>query len=100
MEDISRSRDQRAPYRSTPVFDEHTIPAALQGAHATKAGVWGMIRVLHGKLRYWREDGSPPLPLSPNLPGLVLPCEPHHVEVIGPVEMRVDFYDHSPEEAV
>ncbi|AHE53132.1 hypothetical protein NX02_07025 [Sphingomonas sanxanigenens DSM 19645 = NX02] len=26
----------------------------------------------------------------------MLPAEPHHVELIGPVTMRVDFYDHAP----
>ena len=38
-------------YRSTPIFDQDTIPAALQRRHDTKEGVWGVIRVLEGKLR-------------------------------------------------
>ena len=40
------------PYKSTPVFDENTLPAGLRKEHRTKAGVWGVIRVLEGRLRY------------------------------------------------
>lgn len=29
-----------SPYRSTPVFDEATLPAALRREHRTKLGVW------------------------------------------------------------
>ena len=39
------------PYRSTPVFDQDTLPAALRTRHNTKAGVWGVIRVLEGELK-------------------------------------------------
>lgn len=38
------------PYRSTPVFDQDTLPAALRARHDTKAGVWGLIRVIEGEL--------------------------------------------------
>ena len=31
-------------YKSTPVFDETTLPAGLRREHRTKAGVWGIIR--------------------------------------------------------
>lgn len=34
----------------TPVFDENTLPAALRREHRTKPGVWGVIRVLDGRL--------------------------------------------------
>jgi tellurite resistance-related uncharacterized protein len=40
-----------APYRSTPVFDEHTLPDALRRRHNTKAGIWGVVRVLEGRLK-------------------------------------------------
>ena len=38
------------PYRSTPIFDETTLPNALRARHATKAGVWGVVRVIEGRL--------------------------------------------------
>ena len=34
--------------------------------------------------------------LSPGRSGLIRPDEPHHVELVGRVSMRVDFYDHEP----
>src|SRR3546814_1000811 len=45
-----RMHNMALPYRSTPVFDETSLPAALRGEHRTKAGVWGLIRVLEGKI--------------------------------------------------
>ena len=41
-----------APYKRTSVFDENTLPAGLRREHRTKPGVWGVIRVLEGRLRY------------------------------------------------
>ena len=84
------------PYRSSPVFTADTLPKALQQEHRTKRDVWGVINVLEGTLRYCKEDGSAPETLTPQSPGLVRPDEPHHVEVLGPVMVRIDFYDHAP----
>ena len=44
------------PYRSTPVFDQDTLPATLRARHTTKAGVWGVIRVIEGQLQLNRLD--------------------------------------------
>lgn len=88
-------RDRSMPYRSSPLFTAETLPQALQQKHRTKRGVWGVIRVIEGTLRYCKEDGSSDI-LHPSNPGLIHPDEPHHVEVIGPVSMQVDFYDHKP----
>jgi truncated hemoglobin YjbI/tellurite resistance-related uncharacterized protein len=84
------------PYRSTPVFDDRTLPEALRRAHTTKAGVWGVIRVLEGRVRYRIEAHDHDVILSPGTPGLVRPQEPHHVEPVGPMRMQVEFYDHLP----
>jgi tellurite resistance-related uncharacterized protein len=85
-----------APYRSTPVFDETTLPAALRREHRTKAGVWGVIRVIEGRLKLTLADEDREAILSPDRPGLVLPDQPHHVEPLGPMRMQVDFYDRPP----
>jgi tellurite resistance-related uncharacterized protein len=85
-----------APYRSTDVFDETTLPDALRREHRTKAGVWGVIRVLEGKLRLTLADGSEEQVLTPGRPGLVLPEQAHRVEPIGRMRMRVEFYDRPP----
>lgn len=85
------------PYRSTPVFDETTLPAALRREHRTKPGVWGVIRVLEGRVRFTLADGSGESVLTPRRPGVVLPDQPHHVEPLGPMRMQVDFYDREPD---
>ena len=85
------------PYRSTPIFDEHTLPAALRARHDTKAGVWGIIRVLEGALTLTYVDPSSKIVLTPDRTGLVLPQQPHFVTPLGPMKMQVDFYDHRPD---
>lgn len=85
------------PYRSTPIFDEDTLPQALRARHNTKAGVWGVIRVLEGELRLtYLEDPPSEVLLTPGQPGLIRPQQPHFVTPLGPMKMQVDFYDQPP----
>ena len=85
-----------APYRSTPVFDQDTLPTALQSRHSTKAGVWGVIRVIEGELLYTCLDPAGEQLLSPAVPALVQPEQLHFVTPRGPMKMQVDFYDREP----
>ena len=85
------------PYKSTPVFDEVTLPAGLRREHRTKAGTWAVIRVLDGRLRYQVLEPNSEVILEPGRPGLILPEQPHLVEPLGPVRMQVEFYDHLPD---
>ncbi|MBL8657631.1 MAG: DUF1971 domain-containing protein [Altererythrobacter sp.] len=85
------------PYRSTPIFDEATLPAGLRVSHNTKAGVWGMVRVLEGRVKLTYLEPTSELVLDPATPGLLHPEQPHYVEPLGPMKMRVDFYDRQPE---
>lgn len=89
-----------APYKSTPVFDENTLPAGLRREHRTKVGVWGVIRVLEGRLRYRVLDPVSETILDSKHSGLVLPDQPHSVEPLGAMRMQVDFYDCDPAAAV
>ena len=86
-----------APYKRTPVFDQDTLPGGLRREHRTKHGVWGIIRVLEGQLRYRVLDPASEAVLTPGRPGLVLPDQPHLVEPLGPMRMQVEFYDQPPE---
>lgn len=90
------SADPPRPYRSTPVFDETTLPAALRREHNTKAGVWGVIRVLEGKLTLTFIDPPGEVTLDPDTSGLLLPQQPHFVTPVGRMRMQVDFYDQPP----
>lgn len=86
------SEHDAKPYRSTPVFDQDTLPAALRSEHRTKAGTWGVIRVLSGTLRLHLPDDGQVRELSEAQPGVVEPEQTHWVEPVGSVRMRVDFH--------
>lgn len=86
------------PYKCTPVFDERSLPAGLRREHRTKAGVWGIIRVLEGQLRYRVIELDTETILDPDNPGFVLPEQPHLVEPLGAMRMQVEFYDADPDD--
>ena len=84
------------PYKRTAVFDENTLPAGFRKEHRTKTDVWGVIRVIDGRLRYKVLEPASEAILEPGHPGLVLPDQPHLVEPLGPMRMQVEFYNHLP----
>ena len=83
-------------YKSTPLFTAQTTPAALQGDHSTKSGVWGAIQVRTGRLRYIVTDvrrETAAVELTPQGPaGVVEPTILHRVELLGDVEFEVEFW--------
>lgn len=79
-------------YKRTPVFDQHNLPPGLLHGHSTKAGVWALIHVLEGQLRYRIIDPPSETILSPGTPGIVLPQQLHEVEPIGSVRFFVEFH--------
>ena len=85
-------------YRSTPVFTEENVPAALQKDHRTKSGVWGLIVVSSGELIYHiTEPGFEGIyRLSPECDGVITPEHQHYVELCGSAEFRVCFYRSQP----
>ena len=83
------------PYRTTAIFDQDTLPAALRREHRTKLGAWGIIRVLEGEVRLLFPDGRADL-LDKERPGLIRPEETHWVEPVGAMRMQVEFYDRDP----
>lgn len=85
-----------SPYKSTPVFNQDTLPAGLRKEHRTKAGVWGVINILEGSVRYRILDPVSETILDVDRPGLVMPEQPHLVEPLGDMALRVNFYDHAP----
>jgi tellurite resistance-related uncharacterized protein len=84
--------DAFVAYKRTPQFTEATIPAGLRRNHATKAGVWGKIIVVEGRLRYRVAGMDSDVELSPDREGIVEPQVVHHVEPIGRVRFYVEFY--------
>lgn len=85
-----------APYRSTPVFTAKTLPDSLRRAHSTKAGVWGLLRVLKGSLIYAiKETGERQLLRAPQA-AIIVPQQIHSVEPLDNMEMLVEFYETDP----
>jgi tellurite resistance-related uncharacterized protein len=84
------------PYRRTDVFTEQSVPAGLLKAHTTKAGTWGLIHVLEGRLAYRIVDARRPSSetiLTPEVSaGVVEPTILHEVEPLGTVRFYVEFH--------
>ncbi len=81
-----------AAYSRSPVFDETSIPDALQNDHQTKAGVWGVINVQSGSLLYTIAATGETATLTPDEPGIIEPEALHHVTPVGPVSFFVEFW--------
>jgi tellurite resistance-related uncharacterized protein len=80
-------------YKSTPEFNEATIPTGLQRDHTTAAGVWATINVIEGTLEYCiTEPATEQHILGPSDKGIIEPQVKHFVKAPGPVRFRVDFY--------
>ena len=84
------------PYKVTPVWDETTLPDGVRRAHSTKVGVWGLLRVLQGEACLVFHDPARVVEVTPATPGTIPPCDVHHVELMGPVRMQVEFYRQPP----
>lgn len=85
------------PYNRTPIYDENSLPKGLRRKHRTKPCVWGVIRVLDGRLRYVVIEPASEVILEPGRPGLVLPDQPHFVEPLGSMRMQLEFYNRMPD---
>ena len=87
--------DGLEPYKRTATFTEDTVPAGLLAEHSTKVGVWGLIHIEEGKLRYVVTDprrASTEAMLTPECePGIVEPTILHRVEPVGAVRFHVQF---------
>jgi len=79
-------------YRRTPIFDETTVPAGLRREHRTRAGVWGLITVVAGRLRFRAIQPPGETVLAAGDAVVVAPGQPHEVEPDGPVQFYVEFY--------
>ncbi len=80
------------PYKKNAVFDETTMPAGLRRRHCTKPGVWGLIRVIDGRLRYRVLDTGAESILDREHCGVARPAQMHEVEPLGPVRFFIEFH--------
>jgi len=86
------------PVRRTPVFNEQTMPPGLRRNHRTAAGVWGVIRVVKGRLLFRTIAPAAEQIIDPQHCVVVQPGQLHEVEPLGFVRFFVEFYrSRSPE---
>jgi tellurite resistance-related uncharacterized protein len=79
--------------RTTPVFDQDTVPAGLLSAHRVAADVWGRLVVAEGHLTFRFEDDPDPGCVARAGESIVIPPgDPHHLELDGPVRFCVEFH--------
>jgi tellurite resistance-related uncharacterized protein len=70
------------PYKQTPEFTRPNVPEALLAAHSVKPGVWGLLRVLRGRVRYCLDGDTPEALLLEQGATVVIELQvPHHVEL-------------------
>jgi len=79
--------------RTTPTFDERSVPAGLLRAHQVADGVWGRLVVESGSLGFVFDDQ----PDETRIVGegdhqVIPPTVLHHVVVDGPVRFAVEFH--------
>lgn len=81
-------------YKSTPTFTHTSVPPSLLKEHNTKEGVWGLLNIESGSLKYVvTEQGSESEQvLSTGDSAVIKPQQPHFVEPLGEVAFHVAFH--------
>ena len=79
--------------RTTPTFDEKSVPPALLAAHQVAEGVWGRLIVESGGLTFCFEDSDEaPRVVRMGEHVVIPPACPHHLEIDGPVRFAIEFH--------
>src|SRR5690606_10587163 len=95
---MTRSRTTLPPglacYKRTPLFTPENVPEALLSAHRIKAGVWGLLRVEQGRVRYCLEaEPGSTLEVAKGGTAVIEPEALHHVELLdADSAFFVEFY--------
>lgn len=82
---------ENAVHYATSRFTQGSLPDKLRKDHSTKAGVWGQLVVLSGRLQFRRENKAE-LVLTAGETAVFAPQELHSVDALGEVEFEVRFY--------
>ncbi len=78
--------------RSSPEWNEHTIPTGLLRDHRIATGTWWQIIVRHGQLRLTlRTDPELDVVLGPDSAQAIPPEIDHAVHPLGPVRFSIHF---------
>ncbi len=79
--------------RTTPLFDQDSVPAGLRRAHKVADDVWGRLVVSAGSLVFVFEDQpGAPLAVAAGEHVIIPPGRPHHLEFDGEASFVVEFH--------
>jgi len=79
--------------RTTPEFDETTIPSGLRATHKIATGVWGNVVVRAGSIDFvFDDDPSTRRTLAAGQEQPIPPERIHHLAPTGPVRLVIEFY--------
>jgi tellurite resistance-related uncharacterized protein len=81
---------------SSPHFTADTVPPALLQRHATREGFWARLVVSAGALVYTDLATGAEKRVAEGETLVVPPTLPHRVQIEGPVDFHLDFYECSP----
>lgn len=80
-------------YGRSTEFTPETLPAQFKAAHSTKAGTWGLLHVLEGKVLYSLEaPQSGELVAAAGYSIVIEPGVLHHVAFVEAGRFYVEFY--------
>lgn len=79
--------------RTSPVWDEHTLPRALERDHRLATSTWGVLRVLEGQLRFVATTSSHVEVIVTASTAQSIPPEvSHEVHAAGPARFAIEFF--------
>lgn len=90
---IQKVPEDLVSYKVSPVFTHENLPDAFRNEHSTKAGTWGVVRVLSGALVFTIDETPPKTILLKAGELLVVPPQqPHHVTFLDEGAFIVEFH--------
>ena len=79
--------------RTTPEFDEASVPGGLLAFHRIAAGVWGRLVVRSGAIGFqFEDDDTAVFTIVAGDTQVIPPERPHRVVPIGAVRFVVEFH--------
>ena len=93
---VSNECRQQRPFRRSADFSEATIPEQLLRPQSTDQGTWLVVRVGSGAIGYRDLDRGMKSVVDHERPQMVPPGTRYQFELIGPFEIRFEFFDHNP----
>ena len=84
---------------SSPLLNQQTVPRQLLRSHMMPAERLGVLIVSKGRLRFIWDDTAETIDVIPGYPVIIEAERLHHLELSGPVEFCVKFYEYHKETA-